>query len=311
MCRLLSWTCPHRRRNARPRSARARWSPCGCACGWHRGLHRASRRPPSRSAALQSRPQTRRIPLVKLAPTAAEYPSPEPDALRVARARRHAVISAWPGGHRSRRPRSPRLVLLISVPLLCPLPRQLLLPLPRPLVAVRPLAQLLKLSAGLGLANGLERLFERFPGPLGAGPRLASQDLVRHLGHSLLLFHGLLLPGGRSPVWRQWYYPSPPGFARGAQRAVMLLQAQVWRWWERRGRHGAYRRSTILLAGVLTHSLCRGLRPSFSTPELPRAGYLVRERVSVGMFSYRVADSEAFDEPRGENTACSPKLVEK
>src|SRR5215217_8264396 len=53
------------------------------------------------------------------------------------------------------------------------------------------------------------------------------------------------------------------------------------------------------------------LRPSFSTPELPRAGYLVRERVSVGMFSYRVADSEAFDEPRGENTACSPKLVEK
>jgi hypothetical protein len=60
-----------------------------------------------------------------------------------------------------------------------------------------------------------------------------------------------------------------------------------------------------------TLSLCRGLRPSFSTPDLPRAGYLVRERVSVGVFSHRVSDSEKFDESRGESAAYSPKLVEK
>src|SRR5215218_5817195 len=68
-------------------------------------------------------------------------------------------------------------------------------------------------------------------------------------------------------------------------------------------------RSNILCRAPYAHSLCRGSGP-FSTPELPRAGYLVRERVSVGMFSYRVADSEDFDEPRGESTAYSPKLVE-
>jgi hypothetical protein len=56
-----------------------------------------------------------------------------------------------------------------------------------------------------------------------------------------------------------------------------------------------YAPNLVYRAGVLTHTLCRGLRPSFSTPDLPRAGYLVRERVSVGVFSHRVSDSE---EPR-------------
>src|SRR5919107_5301542 len=88
-----------------------------------------------------------------------------------------------PGGHRFRGPRSPRLILLISVSLLGALLRHLLLPLVCPLVAVRPLAQLLKLASGLGLAHGLERLFEGFPGPLGTGYRLPSQDLVCHVGH--------------------------------------------------------------------------------------------------------------------------------
>jgi hypothetical protein len=92
-----------------------------------------------------------------------------------------------------------RSAFLISMPLLGPLPRHVLLPLVRLLVAVWPLAKLLKLSSGLGVANGLERLFEGFPGPLGAGSRLPSQDLVGHLAHSLLLFHGLLLPGGSPP----------------------------------------------------------------------------------------------------------------
>src|SRR5215218_8756663 len=69
-------------------------------------------------------------------------------------------------------------------------------------------------------------------------------------------------------------------------------------------------RSNILCRAPYAHSLCRGSGP-FSTPELPRAGYLVRERVSVGAFSYRVADSEDFDEPRGESTAHSPRLVEE
>src|SRR5215208_3020181 len=85
---------------------------------------------------------------------------------------------------------SPKLVrrsaLLLSVSLLGALLRHVLLPLVCPLVAVRPLAHLLKLASGLGLANGLERLFEGFPGPLGAGSRLPSQDLVRHIGHFLL-----------------------------------------------------------------------------------------------------------------------------
>jgi hypothetical protein len=66
-----------------------------------------------------------------------------------------------------------RSAFLISMPLLGPLPRHVLLPLVRLLVAVWPLAKLLKLSSGLGVANGLQRLFEGFPGSLGAGPRLA------------------------------------------------------------------------------------------------------------------------------------------
>jgi hypothetical protein len=33
--------------------------------------------------------------------------------------------------------------------------------------------------------------------------------------------------------------------------------------------------------------------------------------VSVGIFSYRVSDSEDFDEARGEITAYSPRLVEE
>ena len=97
-----------------------------------------------------------------------------------------------------------RSAFLISMPLLGPLPRHVLLPLVRLLVAVWPLAKLLQLSSGLGVANGLERLFEGFPGSFGAGPRLPSQDLIRHLAHSLLLFHGQLLPGVLlPPVWRE------------------------------------------------------------------------------------------------------------
>src|SRR5215207_10238526 len=95
----------------------------------------------------------------------------------------------------SHRPRSPPSASLAAA-FLGPLPRHVLLPLVRALVAVRPLAQFPKLLAGLGLANGLERHLEWFPGPLGAGFCLASQDLVGHLGYSLFLFHGLLLPGG-------------------------------------------------------------------------------------------------------------------
>src|SRR3712207_2203864 len=85
--------------------------------------------------------------------------------------------------------------LMLCVSLVGPLPRHALLPLLRPLDAVRSVTQLLKLSSGHGLANGLERFLERFPGPPCAPSRLASQDLVRHVGHPLLLFHGLLLPG--------------------------------------------------------------------------------------------------------------------
>jgi hypothetical protein len=66
-----------------------------------------------------------------------------------------------------------RSAFLISMPLLGPLPRHVLLPLVRLLVAVWPLAKLLKLSSGLGVANGLEGLFEGFTGSLGSGPRLA------------------------------------------------------------------------------------------------------------------------------------------
>ena len=50
--------------------------------------------------------------------------------------------------------------------------------------------QFAKLPASPGCLNGLERFFERFPGPFGGGPRLAVQDLDRHVAYLLLVVHG-------------------------------------------------------------------------------------------------------------------------
>src|SRR3712207_5649678 len=108
------------------------------------------------------------------------------------------VSPTWGEAHLPHHVRWKTFGLMLCVSLVGPLPRHALLPLLRPLDAVRSVTQLLKLSSGLGLANGLERFLERFPGPPCPVPRLASQDLVRHVGHPLLLFHGLLLPGGSS-----------------------------------------------------------------------------------------------------------------
>jgi len=57
-------------------------------------------------------------------------------------------------------------------PFLRPFPAKAFLPLPRPIVAVRPVAQRNKLPTGLGFQDGIEHLFERFPGtfPRGFGP---------------------------------------------------------------------------------------------------------------------------------------------
>jgi hypothetical protein len=87
------------------------------------------------------------------------------------------------------------LSLLGSPPLTLPstVTHKIFLPIFGPLVAVRPVTKLPKLLAGLGLKNGLERLFKRFSGPFCAIPGLARQDIDRHVGHSLVFLHGLPL----------------------------------------------------------------------------------------------------------------------
>ena len=90
-------------------------------------------------------------------------------------------------------------LVLLSVPLLNTLPAYVLLPLLRPLVAVRPVPQLLKLPTGLRPEDSLERIFEGFPGPFGAIPRLALQNLLRHVSHPLVFAHSRLLSRG-SPL---------------------------------------------------------------------------------------------------------------
>src|SRR4051795_961129 len=52
-------------------------------------------------------------------------------------------------------------------------------------VAVRPVAQLRKLPAGLSFENYLKGIFERFSVSLCASPRLACAHFVRHVGYSL------------------------------------------------------------------------------------------------------------------------------
>ena len=79
-------------------------------------------------------------------------------------------------------------------PLLC----TILLPLVRALAVVCSIAQLPKLPTGPGFQNGLERSFERFPGPLGAGLRLACQDLDRHIVYPVVVMDCSLLPEGSS-----------------------------------------------------------------------------------------------------------------
>jgi hypothetical protein len=58
---------------------------------------------------------------------------------------------------------------------------------------VRPVAQLTKLAAGLGLEDGIKRFIERLPGLSCAVPSLARQDVDRHRGHSLVFVHDLPL----------------------------------------------------------------------------------------------------------------------
>jgi hypothetical protein len=66
-----------------------------------------------------------------------------------------------------------------------------LLPLPCLPTAVRPVAQLRKLPAGLSFENHLKRIFERFSGSVCARPCLTCENFVRHVGYSLVLLHGL------------------------------------------------------------------------------------------------------------------------
>jgi hypothetical protein len=66
-------------------------------------------------------------------------------------------------------------------------------------VAVWPVAQLRKLSTGLGLENGLKRIFEQFPGAFCASPRLACENFGCHVGYSLVLFHSLSFFLAHSP----------------------------------------------------------------------------------------------------------------
>src|SRR3954468_17975601 len=83
-----------------------------------------------------------------------------------------------------------------SFTLYSPLLRTIPLPLVRVLVAVCSVAQFLKLPAGPGFHNGLERSFEQFPSLFGSGLRLAFQDLDRHIAHPLVVLDGSLLPEG-------------------------------------------------------------------------------------------------------------------
>jgi hypothetical protein len=69
--------------------------------------------------------------------------------------------------------------------------RKALLPLPCLPAAVRPVAQLRKLPAGLSFENHLKRIFERFSGSFCAHPRLACENFVGHLGYLLVLLHSL------------------------------------------------------------------------------------------------------------------------
>jgi hypothetical protein len=66
-----------------------------------------------------------------------------------------------------------------------------LLPLPCLPVAVRPVAQLRKLPAGLSFENYLKRIFERFSGSFYANPHLADEHFGCHVGYSLVLLHSL------------------------------------------------------------------------------------------------------------------------
>ncbi len=92
-------------------------------------------------------------------------------------------------------------LVLLSVPLLNTLPAYVLLPLLRPLVAVRPVPQLLKLPTGLRPEDSLERIFEGFPGPFGAIPRLALQNLLRHVSHPLVILRIAGSFRGARPLW--------------------------------------------------------------------------------------------------------------
>src|SRR3954454_3196397 len=67
------------------------------------------------------------------------------------------------------------------------------LPGARLLVLVLTEPQLFELPTGRGLEDGLLCLEERFSGPLGHGPRLPRENLLRHLAHGLFCSHERVL----------------------------------------------------------------------------------------------------------------------
>jgi hypothetical protein len=78
-------------------------------------------------------------------------------------------------------------------PLLCPLPRHAYLPLFYAFFVVGNIPEFPELRTGLGVQNGLQRFFDRLPGPVRPGLRLAHQDLVGHLVDASIFVHGALL----------------------------------------------------------------------------------------------------------------------
>jgi hypothetical protein len=83
----------------------------------------------------------------------------------------------------------PETLAEIFHPLLGPFARRAHLRLFDALFAVGAIPEVPQLLAGLGLKDGLHRLFDRHTPPVGPALRLAHQDFVRHLGDALILAH--------------------------------------------------------------------------------------------------------------------------